>query len=112
VEFFFENTSIKTLLESDKMLTRKFGSDVATRIKKNLVLLLSLKNLQETTQFRSLACHELNRDRKGQFAINVGKGFRIIFVPHHNPPPVREDGKLNWLRIENIKFIEVTDYHD
>lgn len=58
-------------------------------------------------------CHLLTGDRAGQFAVDIGQPYRLIFVPNHDPVPVIEDdGSLDWDRITAITIIEVVDYHE
>jgi len=37
--------------------------------------------------------------------------MRIIFLPMHEPLPLKPDGGLNWLKITAILILAVEDYH-
>lgn len=78
------------------------------------------QRLQELEAAESLAdirllpaarCHELAGDRKGQLAVEVHAGLRIVFEPDHNPIPRRPQGGLDWERVDAVTVIEVIDYH-
>ena len=56
-------------------------------------------------------CEELKGDRKGQLSVRLDGGYRLIFVPEHDPIPRKSDGGLDWKRVTAIKVIEVEDYH-
>lgn len=57
-------------------------------------------------------CHVLTGDRAGQFALDVGQPYRLIFEPEHDPIPTLDDGGFDWDRITAIRILEVIDYHD
>jgi toxin HigB-1 len=56
-------------------------------------------------------CHELTGDRKGQLALDLAGGKRLIFEPSENPPPIKDDGGLAWERVDAVRVLEITDYH-
>ena len=56
-------------------------------------------------------CHELSGDRKGQLAIDLAGGKRLVFEPAANPPAQREQGGLDWEAVDAIRLIEIIDYH-
>ena len=57
-------------------------------------------------------CHELTEGkRNGQLSVDLYHPYRLIFVPDHNPIPVREEGGLNWSEVTAIKIIGVEDTH-
>lgn len=55
--------------------------------------------------------HELTGDRKGQFAMDLLHPYRLIFEPTENPPPLKDDGGLDWLQITAVTIVEIADYH-
>lgn len=56
-------------------------------------------------------CHQLTADRKGQFAISVLGGERLIFEPDHDPLPLGSDGGIDRNSVTRIVIMEVTNYH-
>lgn len=56
-------------------------------------------------------CHELTGDRKGELAVDLRGPYRLVFEPADNPPPVKEDGGLDWRRVTAVRILEVEDYH-
>jgi proteic killer suppression protein len=56
-------------------------------------------------------CHALTVDRGGQFALNLWGAYRLIFVPDHDPTPLRPDGSIETARVTSIVIQEVVDYH-
>jgi len=56
--------------------------------------------------------HELLHDRKGQLAADLDHPYRLIFRPFDQPPPVDENGRLIWDKIQSITILAIEDYHD
>lgn len=55
--------------------------------------------------------HLLKGKRKGQFAVDLDRSFRLVFEPNHDPVPRSEDGGIDIERVTAITITEVTDYH-
>jgi len=55
--------------------------------------------------------HSLEDDREGQLSCALYDGWRLIFVPNHEPPPLDENGKLDWSKVTAIEIQEIIDYH-
>ena len=43
--------------------------------------------------------------------MDLAHPFRLIFVPNHDPIPLRDDGGIDRDRITAITITEVVDYH-
>lgn len=57
-------------------------------------------------------CHELNEgQRKGQLSVDLDHPYRLIFVPDHEPIPLKPDGGLDWSQVVVVKIIGVEDTH-
>ena len=55
--------------------------------------------------------HALIADRSGQYAVDLIHPRRLVFVPNHDPVPLREDGGLDRDRVTAITIMEVVNYH-
>lgn len=55
--------------------------------------------------------HELNENRKGQWACDLDHPYRLIFEPHERPIPIDASGRYIWFEIKGVEIIEVVDYH-
>ncbi|MDP2181630.1 MAG: hypothetical protein Q8K99_03580 [Actinomycetota bacterium] len=42
---------------------------------------------------------------------DVTDNLRLILRPTIDPPPVRDDGGLDWGAVTEVTILEVTDYH-
>jgi proteic killer suppression protein len=91
-------------------MTRRWGKVVAVALKKSLASLRASENLAilEAAPGRT---HHLTGDRRGQFAIRLGKTVRLVFVPSDNPLPELPEGGLDRRRVTRVLIVEVGDSH-
>jgi proteic killer suppression protein len=45
-------------------------------------------------------------------AIDLHKGWRLVFKPEEAPSPCKSDGGLDWTKITEIRILELEDYHE
>ena len=58
-------------------------------------------------------CHELTADRKGQLAVKLDKGYRMVFEVANEPLPLKTDGGLDWNQVTAVRVLKLAeDYHD
>ena len=55
--------------------------------------------------------HPLSADRSGQFALNLGGQFRLIFEPDEEPIPRKPDGGIDESKVTNIVIEGIVNYH-
>ena len=109
MEIIFHRRRLKDLLSNEKELRRRYGQVVA----KKVILRMSL--LREANTLEALRrgpgrCHELTGERSGQLSIDIDERNRLVFRPD-KPVPHKEDGGLDWHKVERVVVIEITDYH-
>lgn len=112
MEIVFETTWLKKRCESEREAVREWGAAVAKKLMQRLAELSAAENLGDISPHRPARLHELKHDRQGQLAVDLHGGYRLIFVPNHEPKPVKEDGGLDRERVTSIRVVEVGDYHD
>jgi proteic killer suppression protein len=111
VEVSFRTSRLMRLCESARELRRQHGQQCA---KKVMTRLADLRTASTLAEFRQLPgrCHELGGARRGQLALELHGGKRLLFEPSVEPLPLKDDGGLDWSRVDAITVIEITDYHD
>ena len=55
--------------------------------------------------------HQLTGNRDEQYAVDIDRQYRLVFMPDHDPMPRRPDGGVDTDRVTAIVIIEVIDYH-
>jgi proteic killer suppression protein len=56
-------------------------------------------------------CHELKANLKGLIAVDLVHPDRLVFRPDHEPPPVNDDGGLDWEAVTKVSIEGIGDYH-
>ena len=108
VEIAFRSYRIEALCSSAKALRRKYGPDGARKIKLRLSQLEAVETLEA---MRGIArCHELTHDKRGQLALDLHRGFRLIIEPAGDWQSKR-DGGLDWRSVSETVVIAIEDYH-
>ena len=55
--------------------------------------------------------HQLDGQKKGQFAVDVLHPYRLILEPWHEELPLLEDGGIDKSKITRVRILAVEDYH-
>ena len=106
----FEDKKLEKIVNNTKSLQKTFGQIGAKIIRRRLDDLLAVKTLEDTKHLPG-KYHELKENRKGQIAAHLEEPNRLIFVPDYDPIPTNENGSMNWKAVNNIRIIEITNYH-
>lgn len=109
MELTFATARLQRLFESQRELRRAHGDRCA---KKLMARMADLRAASTLAEFRHLPgrCHELDGDRRGQLALELEGGKRLIFTPSGSEIH-RADGGLDWTLVEAVCVVEVVDYH-
>ena len=108
---YFKKRKLEKAFNSRKLLQRLFGKVCADIIEQRYFELNSAETLEHVFLLGTTGVHQLDGDRKGEFAVDAKQPFRIIFIPNHDPVPLKEDGGFDLSRINEITIIKVEDYH-
>ena len=110
MDLFFATRKIEKRLSTPEARQREYGRDAARALRTRLA---NLADAADLGVMRSLPgnCHELIGDRKGQLALDIGKGARLVFEPTTDPLPLTPGGALDWQCVTAIRILEVIDYH-
>lgn len=105
----FANQEIEDLCKQVKLATRKLGPESAKKLQRRISECYAANIVSELVAGRP---HPLEYDRQGQFALDLHKGYRLIFKPTEEPFPVKTDDSIDWAKVTDITMIEIEDYHD
>ena len=107
----FKTNKLKKIFDSSKELIRVYGEVRGKKLQKRMSVLRAATGLEEVPVEKPDRRHELAHDRKGQFAVDITKNYRLVFEPDNNPIPLRRDGGMDLKRITEVKILKVEDYH-
>ncbi len=111
MDIVFKNSRDEKFFNNRERLQKKYGQPNADRIMQRMQELRAMPNLSAAKKMPQLRCHQLKGDRKGELAVDLAHPYRLIFTVAQNPEPTKEDGGLDWSRVDTIQIERVEDYH-
>jgi proteic killer suppression protein len=110
----FKSTKLEKRFNEGKQLEKTHGSLRAKKIR------IRLKEFRAAVSLHDLGprydgpgrCHELTGDRKGQLSVDLDHPYRLIFVPNHDPVPLKPDRGLDWKQVTAIMITGIEDTHE
>lgn len=111
MDIVFKDEKFEKECNNQRLLGKNQG---AVRAKKIRLRLDDLRDANSLEEMRNLPgrCHELLYDRAGQLSLDLDHPYRLIFVPAHEPIPLKSDGGLDWKQVTAIKILGVEDTHE
>ena len=110
MQIIFATEALRKACNEQRRALKKWGERRASLVFRRLVELASVPRLSDMLTMPG-HCHELIDDRKGQLAVNLDGGYRLIFEPANEPVPQKPDGGIDWASVTAIRVLEVRDYH-
>lgn len=111
MEILFTSTKMQKLCSSEKVMLKSLGEPMARKLKQRLAELKAAETLVDIPKGPPPRCHELSADRQGQLSVDLVHPQRLIFVPDHDPLPLKEDGGLDWNHVTRVVILEIVDTH-
>ncbi len=113
MEIVFKDPDLHQMIEnqSDSKLVRRYGPNVAKMVNQRIAEILACYHLAMLKEVHP-GLHPLKHKRRGQFAVDLGPAFRLVFEPATITTSKRPDGTFIWERVDRIRILEIIDYHD
>lgn len=111
MEIVFSTTKQEKEFNSQKELNKAHGQQRAKAITKRMGQLSAADNLGQLRNAPG-RCHVLKGDLAGVFSVDLDGPYRLLFEPTESPPPVLDDGSINWSVITSVRILEVRDTHE
>jgi plasmid maintenance system killer protein len=99
MEVTFKTRKLEKQYEKSDKAIRAYGDLMGRKYVQRINIIKQAQDVDELCKLPGLHCHPLKGDRDGQWAVNLTRNYRLIFI--------LEGDKL---QIASIR--EVTDYHD
>ncbi|MCG8310511.1 MAG: type II toxin-antitoxin system RelE/ParE family toxin [Cytophagales bacterium] len=102
MKVFFETKELASLYKADPERLRgkqRIPVTVVKQYQKKVNVLISINELKELYNFRSLNFEALKGDRKGQYSIRLNEQYRLLFR-------INKNGELELMIIEISKHYE------
>lgn len=94
----YANKKIEKICTDSGTAIRKYGMNVAVKIKERVRQLEAAGSIEELVDNNIGRCHRLTGDRAGQYAMDLGHPMRLILVKEND-------------LIITVMIIEIVDYH-
>ncbi len=105
----YEAAKLKRLCENLNFAVRRLGPNNAAKLRTRMLDLADAQNVRELTAGDP---HPLRGDRKGQLAIKLDGGTRLVIKPNHDKIPRSDDGGIDWAAVTAVTICFIGDYHD
>ena len=111
MEIFFKDRKMGEVFNHEKELYKSYGKGMGATIKRRIAVIAAAPALSDVSHRPPERRHELKGKRKGEFAVDLDRGYRLVFRPEHSPLPRKDDGGLDLTSITAITILGVEDYH-
>jgi proteic killer suppression protein len=105
----FKTDDLLNLCQQNNIAIKKLGKDATKKLHARLTNLYAADVVTDLVAGRP---HPLKYKREGQFALNISKRDRLVFISDHEPLLLDTDNKTDWNKVSKIKIIFIGDYHD
>jgi len=93
------------IYKNEKKAVKKYNKIIAEKLIFSIEFLKNSKSLKDVADYNNFRLHELKYERKGQFAIDLGKttGYRLIIEP------ITVNEKNEIISYESINIVEIME---
>jgi plasmid maintenance system killer protein len=114
MEVHTRNKDLRIALDDDAFSRRRFGADMAKKLRLRLDALRAAESLADFWPPKSgpERCHELKGGLSGTFSIDLKQPYRLLFTPLE--PEAHDDSsdeRQRWKSITTIELIGIEDTH-
>lgn len=112
MELVIPDKKLKKALENDAERRKRFGPEMATKIKIRINNLAAAECLADFWPPKSgpERCHELQGGMKGKFSVDVKQPYRLLFTVQEEREAFEEE-RERWAAIKRIEIVGVEDTH-
>ena len=111
MEITFKDRKLEKIINDPRKLKKRFNERTAKIIERRINLLEEEENLGKISNDPPIRLHMLKGDQKGNYAIDVWRGLRIVFEINQKPIPRRPDNSVDLDNVTKIRIIGIYDYH-
>ncbi|MCY7007596.1 addiction module toxin RelE [Fusobacterium simiae] len=107
----YKDKKIQEICESERKAIKKFNKVIAEKLMFSIEFLKNSNSLKDVADYHNFRLHELKYDRKGQFAIDLGKttGYRLIIEPI---TVNKENETISYESINIVEIMEVSNHYE
>lgn len=111
MEITFRTRKLQKTCSIQKEAIKTHGPTRARKLMQRLMELSAAESLAEIPPTPPPRCHELVGNLKGSLSVDLDHPWRLLFVPAHEPVPVKDDGGLDWSQVTAVEITNIEDPH-
>jgi proteic killer suppression protein len=111
IQIRFKTPELQQAYQEEKAAQRLFSDAKRARLYQRRIKDLEAAETLALMSAYPGGCHPLKGTRRGQYALRLWGGLRLVIVPAHDPLPLKDDGGLDLARVIAIEISSVEDYH-
>jgi plasmid maintenance system killer protein len=113
MEVHTRNKDLRAALDDDAFAKRRFGADMAKKLRLRLDALKAAESLADLWPPKSgpERCHELKGELDGTFSIDLKQPYRLLFTPLEPEAQNDPDEHQRWKSITKIELLGIEDTH-
>lgn len=108
MDILFATVDLERLCLEERRAKKELGGPCAKKLRTRLADLAAARNVTDLVAGHP---HPLQGDRRGQFALRLHGGYRLVFEPAQLPAPLH-DGAIDWSQVTAVRIVFIGDYHD
>ncbi|MFO7976579.1 MAG: type II toxin-antitoxin system RelE/ParE family toxin [Candidatus Hydrogenedentota bacterium] len=106
----FKTKKLRQQCQSLAALRKAYGEVIARQVVKRINALKAADRIEDLAPLPPTRCHPLKGSRKGQYAMNLGQPYRLIFELLAETRIVRDE---RGAKPEcGVRILAIEDYHD
>ena len=111
MEIYFKTKKLQKQCSDNREMIKDFGPKMSKKLAQRLMELMAAESLNDLSHLPPARCHELE-NRRGVFSVDLEYPSRLLFIPAHEPVPLKEDGGIERQHVTEVEVIAIEDTHD
>ena len=108
MDILFKTDELETLCSQEKVAKISLGTKGFKKLRTRLADLMAAENMAAIVFGRP---HQLKGDYAGCMALDLDRGRRLVLEAANDPIPQKDDGGINWNKVDTIRIVFIGDYH-
>lgn len=109
MDFDYKTAKLKKLCLVSREADKKLGTDSGKKLRTRLSDIEAVSNVSELIAGRP---HPYKGGKTGLFSLDLHGGDRLLFESLKNPPPTKDDGGIDWSKVESVLLVFIGDPHE
>lgn len=105
----YSDTKIRRCCLESTVAAKELGADSCRKLRSRISDLSAAKTVSELVAGRP---HPYKGKNERRFSLDLAQGKRLLFVPTKDPPPLKEDGGIDWGLVTEVTIVFLGDNHD